>query len=61
MSGKEAISNHMMYHGAAENKNAVTMVTTREPSIHILETFKFKENNLTYHYQGWDLRIVFGG
>jgi KaiC/GvpD/RAD55 family RecA-like ATPase len=44
MSGKEAISNHMMYHGATENENAVILLTTHEPAIHILE--RFKENKL---------------
>ena len=47
MSGKEAISNHMMYHGATENENAVIKVTTREPAIHILETFKENKLNLS--------------
>jgi len=44
MSGKEAISNHMMYPGATENENAVILLTTHEPAIHILE--RFKENKL---------------
>jgi len=44
MSGKEAILNHIMYHGAAVNENAVITVTTRESANHILEWFK--ERNL---------------
>jgi len=45
MSGKEAILNHILYHGVSKNENAVITVTTREPSVHILEWFK--DNNLT--------------
>lgn len=45
MSGKEAILNHIVYHGAAKNENAVITVTTRESAAHILEWFK--ENKLT--------------
>jgi KaiC/GvpD/RAD55 family RecA-like ATPase len=40
MSGKEAILNHIMYHGAVNNENAVITVTTRESAIHILDWFK---------------------
>lgn len=44
MSGKEAILNLIMYHGA-KSENAVITVTTRESAAHILEWFK--ENKLT--------------
>ncbi len=44
MSGKEAILNLIMYHGA-KNENAVITVTTRESAAHILEWFK--ESKLT--------------
>lgn len=44
MSGKEAILNHIMYHGATVNENAIITVTTRESASHILDWFK--ENNL---------------
>ncbi|MFA4936068.1 MAG: ATPase domain-containing protein [Candidatus Methanoperedens sp.] len=44
MSGKEAILNYIVYHGAAKNENAVITVTTRESAAHILEWFK--ENKL---------------
>lgn len=40
MSGKEVILNHILYHGAAENENAVITVTTRESAAHILEWFQ---------------------
>jgi KaiC/GvpD/RAD55 family RecA-like ATPase len=42
MSGKEAILNHIAYHGSTKEENAVIMVTTRESASNILE--KFKEN-----------------
>ena len=45
MSGKEAILNHIVYHGAAKNENAVITVTTRESAAHILDWFK--DNKLT--------------
>lgn len=45
MSGKEAILNYIVYHGAAKNENAVITVTTRESAAHILDWFK--ENKLT--------------
>ncbi|MDP2766250.1 MAG: ATPase domain-containing protein, partial [Candidatus Methanoperedens sp.] len=45
MSGKEAILNHIAYHGAAKNENAVITVTTRDSADHILDWFK--ENKLT--------------
>ncbi len=45
MSGKEAILNHIVYHGATKNENAIITVTTRESAAHILEWFK--ENKLT--------------
>ncbi len=44
MSGKEAILNLIMYHGA-KSEDAVITVTTRESAAHILEWFK--ENKLT--------------
>lgn len=44
MCGKEDILNHIMYHGAVKNENAVITVTTRESAPHILEWFK--ENKL---------------
>lgn len=44
MSGKEAILNYIMYHGAVNNENAVVTVTTRESAQHILDWFK--ERNL---------------
>jgi len=45
MSGKEAILNYIVYHGAAKNENAVITVTTRESAAHILDWFK--DNKLT--------------
>ncbi len=45
MSGKEAILNHIVYHGAAKNDNAVITVTTRESAAHILDWFR--DNKLT--------------
>ena len=44
MSGKEAILNYIVYHGATKNENAIITVTTRESAAHILEWFK--ENKL---------------
>ena len=44
MSGKEVILNHIMYHGAARNENAVITVTTHRQATQILEWFK--ENKL---------------
>ena len=46
MSGKEAILNYIMYHGAVENENAVITVTTRESAVHILDWFKENKLNL---------------
>lgn len=46
MSGKEALLNHIMYHGAAKNENAVITVTTRESANHILDWFKQNGLNL---------------
>ncbi|MCX9080645.1 MAG: recombinase RecA [Candidatus Methanoperedens sp.] len=46
MSGKEAILNYIMYHGAVENENAVITVTTRESAAHILDWFKENMLNL---------------
>lgn len=40
MSGKEIILNHIMYHAAMKNENAVIRVTTRESAFRILEWFK---------------------
>ncbi len=40
MSGKEAILNHIAYHGSTKEENAVIMVTTRESASNILEKFK---------------------
>lgn len=42
MSGKDAILNHIAYHGSKKEENAVIIVTTRESASNILE--KFKEN-----------------
>ena len=39
MSGKEIILNHIMYHGAVHNDNAVVKVTTRYPASHVFEWF----------------------
>ncbi len=44
MSGKEVILNHIMYHGAVRNDNAVITVTTNRSATQILEWFK--ENKL---------------
>ncbi len=44
MSGKEVVLYNIMYHGASEDENAVTMVTTREPAAYVLEWFE--ENKL---------------
>ncbi|MCZ7382973.1 MAG: recombinase RecA [Candidatus Methanoperedens sp.] len=44
MSGKEVILNHIMYHGAARNDNAVITVTTNRSATQILEWFE--ENKL---------------
>lgn len=44
MSGKEAILNYIVYHGATKNENAIITVTTRESAAHILDWFK--ENKL---------------
>jgi KaiC/GvpD/RAD55 family RecA-like ATPase len=44
MSGKEVILNHLMYHGAARNDNAVITVTTNRSATQILEWFE--ENKL---------------
>lgn len=44
MSGKEVILNHIMYHGAARNDNAVITVTTHRPATQILDWFE--ENKL---------------
>ncbi|MCZ7406430.1 MAG: recombinase RecA [Candidatus Methanoperedens sp.] len=44
MSGKEIILNHIMYHGAVRNDNAVITVTTNRSATQILEWFK--ENKL---------------
>ncbi|MCZ7393882.1 MAG: ATPase domain-containing protein [Candidatus Methanoperedens sp.] len=44
MSGKEAILNYIVYHGATKNENAIITVTTRESATHILDWFK--ENKL---------------
>ncbi len=45
MSGKDAILNHIVYHGVTKNENAIIIVTTRESAAHILDWFK--ENKLT--------------
>ena len=44
MSGKEIILNHIMYHGAVHNDNAVVKVTTRYPASHVFEWFD--DNNI---------------
>ncbi|MCX9084389.1 MAG: recombinase RecA [Candidatus Methanoperedens sp.] len=44
MSGKEIILNHILYHGAILNENAIITVTTREPAKHIIDWFH--DNNL---------------
>ncbi len=44
MTGKEVILNHIMYHGAAKNQNAVIAVNTNEPASLVLEWFR--ENKL---------------
>lgn len=46
MSGKEAILNFIMYHGAVVNGNAIVTVTTRESASHILEWFKERKMDL---------------
>lgn len=46
MSGKEAILNFIMYHGAVKNENAIVTVTTRESATHILEWFKERKLDL---------------
>lgn len=39
MSGKRIILNHIMYHGAVHNDNAIVKVTTRYPASHVFEWF----------------------
>jgi KaiC/GvpD/RAD55 family RecA-like ATPase len=46
MCGKEIILYHIMYHGAAINKNSIINVTTRETGAHILEWFQENKLNL---------------
>jgi KaiC/GvpD/RAD55 family RecA-like ATPase len=46
MSGKEAILNHIAYHGSIKEENAVIMVTTRESASNILETFRENKRDL---------------
>lgn len=53
MSGKEAISNRMMYHGAIENENAVIKVTTRQPAVNIIEMFKENNQNISLSRVGF--------
>ena len=46
LTGKEAISNHIIHDNAVKNDNAVMVVTANEPGISILERFKRLEPNL---------------
>lgn len=46
MTGKEAILNQIISYGATEKDNAVMMVTTREPAIHILDYLKKRTPDL---------------
>ena len=39
MSGKEAISYHMIHDSASTDENAIVVVTTREPADQIVESF----------------------
>lgn len=46
MSGKESISNHIIHDNESQNENALMVVTTCEPAIHMIERFKEIEPNL---------------
>ena len=46
MTGKEAISNHLIHDNTVKNDNAVMVVTANEPGISILDRFKRLEPKL---------------